>query len=99
MILGNFYALGVTMFNKYSSCRNINNLTFFVYHCLKDVVLLVLFSFIPLLSSLGKTPMKKELSETRRYRRCAGNQRGLMLKCQQQKMRGGHLGFLAAILD
>ena len=68
MILGNFYALGVTMFNKYSSCRNINNLTFFVYHCLKDVVLLVLFSFIPLLSSLGKTPMKKELSETRRYR-------------------------------
>ena len=34
------YALMVCMFNKYSSCRIINKLPFFVYHCLRVVVLL-----------------------------------------------------------
>ena len=37
--------------------------------------------------------------KTSRSRSCAGNHRGLMLKCQKTKLRDGHLGFLAAILD
>ena len=45
------------------------------------------------------TKKKKKKKETRRSRWCAGNHRHLMWTCQKNEFRGGHLGFLAAILD